>query len=261
MEFTNERILKTAMEQSAIDAGCEAGDFLKSENVTVVSRADSRARKYLTLPFDCQLISYGNNVVASVGEKYRGFVTDYISSYPVEHCFETPNMHVLNDGLQREGLRVCFMAEYFLPDIKAMQKLDCPYETRLLTTEDFGPLYTHEWSNALCEKRRELDVLGVGAFDKGRLIGLAGCSADCDTMWQIGVDVLPEYRRRGVASALTARLAREILERGKTPFYCAAWSNIRSVRNAIRSGFRPAWVELTAKSAEFVEKMNSKGQQ
>ena len=26
--------------------------------------------------------------------------------------------------------------------------------------------------------------------------------------------------------------------------------------NAIRSGFRPAWVELTARDAEFVDKMN-----
>jgi hypothetical protein len=43
---------------------------------------------------------------------------------------------------------------------------------------------------------------------------------------------------------------------GIVPFYCAAWSNIRSVRNAIRSGFRPAWVELTVRKADFVDEMN-----
>lgn len=79
MGITNEGILKIAMEQSAIDAGCDAGVFLKRENVTVLSRVDPRARKYLTLPFECQLISYGNNVVASVSEKYRALVTDYIN--------------------------------------------------------------------------------------------------------------------------------------------------------------------------------------
>lgn len=67
-------------------------------------------------------------------------------------------------------------------------------------------------------------------------------------MWQIGIDVLPEYRRQGIASALTSRLALEILSRGKVPFYCAAWSNIRSVRNAIKSGFRPAWADITARA-------------
>ena len=97
-------------------------------------------------------------------------------------------------------------------------------------------------------------MIGVGAYDGETLVGLAGASADCDSMWQIGIDVLPEYRRRGIASALTSRLALEILQWGKVPFYCAAWSNIASVRNAIRSGFRPAWVELTAKPMETAAK-------
>ena len=129
---------------------------------------------------------------------------------------------------------------------------------RVLHSEDFSELYVDAWSNALCEKRKQLDVLGVGAYDNGQLIGLAACSADCDTMWQIGVDVLPGYRRQGIASALTSRLAVEILKRGKVPFYCCAWSNIKSARNAIRSGFRPAWVELTVKSQKMVDEMNGK---
>ena len=78
-------------------------------------------------------------------------------------------------------------------------------------------------------------------------------------MYQIGVDVLAEYRRQGIAAALTSRLALEILKQGKVPFYCAAWCNIPSVRNAIRSGFRPAWVCMTAKDTEFVDRMNSGG--
>ena len=75
-------------------------------------------------------------------------------------------------------------------------------------------------------------------------------------MYQIGVNVLPEYRQQGVASAITSRLALEILALDKVPFYCAAWCNIKSVRNAIKCGFRPAWVEVTAKDAPFVEQMN-----
>ncbi len=256
MEFTNESILKIAMRQSAVDANCRAEDFLRPENVIVPSAVHPAARKYLTLPFACNLISYGNNIVASIQEKYRPIVSAYIGRFPVEHCFETPNLHVLNDAMQMDHLRVCFMAEYFLPDLNRLAALDCPYELKILHPEDFGGLYTNTWSNALCEKRRELDVLGIGAYDGKNLIGLAGCSADCETMWQIGVDVLPAYRRQGVASAMTSRLALEILERGKVPFYCSAWSNLKSVRNAIRSGFRPAWVEATVKSARFVDEMN-----
>ena len=255
--MTNEELLRIAAEQSAIDMSCTAADFFRNENLVTISRTHPEARRYLTLPFLCDLVYYGQNVVASVGEAWLEPVKDYIDRYPPEHLFETPNLHILNDLFEKEGGRVCFMAEYFLPDVNALRPLDCPYEMRLMGPEDFQMLYLPEWSNALCEKRRELDVLGMGAFDGAeRLIGLAACSADCETMWQIGIDVLPEARRSGVASALTSRLALEILKRGKVPFYCAAWSNIPSVRNAIRSGFRPAWVELTVKSREFTDAMN-----
>ncbi len=256
MYFTNKSILQIAMQQSAVDANCNAEDFMREENVIVTSAVNPNARKYLELPLECNLISYGNNIVATINGKYRSIVSEYINNFPVEHCFETPNLHILNDAMQKENLRVCFMAEYFLPKLEELKAVDCPYELKVLHSADFDTLYTDTWSNALCEKRRELDVLGIGAYDGGKLVGLAGCSADCETMWQIGVDVLPEYRRQNIASALTSRLALEILEREKVPFYCAAWSNIKSVRNAIKSGFRPAWVETTVKSVSFVNEMN-----
>ena len=254
--MTNQEILMIAMAQSAKDLCADASDFEKSENVVVLSMENNDARKYLKLPFSCQLVSYGNNVVASVSHEFQEIVEHYINKYPIEHLFETPNLHVLNDALMAKGQRICFMAEYFLPDMSSLRPLDCPYELRILEQKDFADLYLPQWSNALCEGRKHLDVLGVGAYDNGRLIALAGCSADCDTMWQIGVDVLSEYRRQGVASAITSRLAIEILQRGKVPFYCAAWCNVKSVRNAIKSGFRPAWVEMTAKSCETVDEIN-----
>ncbi len=254
--MTNAEILQIAMEQSAIDSHCSPEDFLSGENKVVISGTHPKARKYLQLPFFCDLTSYGNNIVASVSEKVAATTKEYINRYPVEHCFEPPNLHVLNHELLKHGMQICFMAEYFLPDINALKPPDCPYETRVMLPEDFADCYLPQWRNALCEDRKHLDVLAVGAYDKGNLIGLAGCSADCDTMWQIGVDVLPPYRRKGIASALTGKLAIEILNREKVPFYCCAWSNIPSVRNAVASGFRPTWVQMTAKSTDFVANMN-----
>ena len=224
--MTNKEIWQIAMEQSANDLNCNASDFLEIENCIVISKANDLSRKYLELPFICNLVSYGTNIVASVQEEYQEIVAEYIGKYDCAHCFETPNMHILDEKLQKYQARICFMAEYFLPDIDLLEKKKCPY------------------------------VLGVGAYDKGQLIGLAACSADCDSMWQIGIDVLPQYRRQGIASALTSTLAMEIIKRDRVPFYCAAWSNIKSVRNAIKCGFRPAWVELTAKPQKTVDEMN-----
>ena len=254
--MTNRDIMRIAMEQSAEDLGCRPEDFLAADNVIVPLRLGARARAYYREPILCNFISYGGNIVAATTEEVSGIAAEYIGRYAFYHCFEAPNMHWLDARLAGRGYKVCFMAEYFLPDVTRIPELSCPYKMRVLEQADFAGLYLPQWSNALCEDRKQLDVLGVGAYDREKLVGLAGCSADCETMWQIGVDVLPEYRRRGIASALTSRLAREILRRGKVPFYCSAWSNIRSARNAIKSGFVPAWVEMTVKPTRLVDEMN-----
>ncbi len=244
--MTNADIRRIALEQSAIDAGCTPEDFTAGEIRTCISRPHPDARKYLKLPLFCDFISYGTGVVVSAeSEEIAQLGRAYVEEHPYPNTFETPSLHSLTERFAPWNVKPYFMAEYFLPEIEKIPNLPCPYPTKLLTPPDFAPLYTPEWGNALVAKRKELDMLGVGAYDGDRLIGLAACSADCDTMWQIGIDVLPAYRRQGIAAALTSALTREILARDKVPFYCAAWSNIGSVKNAIASGFRPAWVHLT----------------
>lgn len=257
--MTNKEIRQIALRQSALESSCLPEDFERSENRVVLSECRPGARKYLQLPFLCDLTSYGSNLVASVSPVLEETVRDYIGRYPVEHCFETPNLHVLMEKLKPFGCNVCFMAEYFLPDVNRISAPACLYPIRFLRRDEFASLYLPEWSNALCEQRRELDCLAVGAYDRDRLIGLAGCSADCDSMWQIGVDVLPDYRRRGIAASLTGTLAIECLKRNIVPFYCSAWSNLRSVRNALRSGFRPAWIQLTVKENAHIDRLNRIG--
>lgn len=253
--MTNRDILQTALRQSAMDSNCRPEDFLSAENKVVLSKKNPAARKYLELPFLCDFTSYGSNIVASVSPEYRKIAQAYLEKNSVSQCFETPSLHTLIENLRPMGGNVCFMAEYFLPDVEKIRPTACSYELKVLHKQELSPLYLPQWSNALCEKRKELDMLVVGAYDSGKLIGLAGASADCDTMWQIGIDVLPAYRKQGIACALTGRLAAEILQLGKVPFYCAAWSNLPSVRNAIAAGFKPAWVQMTVKSQQFIAGM------
>lgn len=254
--MTNEEIMRIAMEQSAKDINCTAQDFLSTKNVIVRSSIGEEARRYYKEPVAFNLVSYGNNIVASVRDEFRALVDEYISRFSLYRCFETPNLNWLIERLSSTGQKICFMAEYSLPDVEKLRPLPCDYKVRMLESRDFEKLYVPEWQNALCSVRKELDVLGAGAYSGGKLIALAGASADCKSMWQIGVDVLPEFRRKGIASSLVSTLASEILNKGIVPFYCSAWSNLRSVRTALKSGFVPAWVELTAKPAEIVDKMN-----
>ncbi len=254
--MNNREIRAIAMAQSAADIGCKPADFLKQEPVIVDAVIGEGARVYYKPPISCNFVTYGSNVVASVVPELRGIVTEYVRKNAFYHVFETPSALWLNEKTAPLGHKLCYMAHYFLPDVEKLKRLSCPYEMRLMTPADFAEYYTAEWGNAILAERRELDMLAYGAYDGEKLVGLAGCSADCEKMWQIGIDVLPEYRRRGIASALTSNLAVEILLRGKVPFYCCAWANIPSSKNAEKSGFTTAWMELTLKPADFVDQAN-----
>lgn len=248
--YTNGEILRIAAEQSAAESCCDAGDFFRTENVVTLSQDRPGRRAYLAAPHVFDLTSYGGNVVACVREDLKDAALSYLADHPAAHCFETPALHVLDGLLAPFGLKTKFQAEYFLPDVTKMRVFGSACEIRVLQPPDFAGLYLPEWKNALCSRRKERDMLCVGAYENNKAIALAGASADCGRMWQIGVDVLPGYRGRGLAEAVTSRLAAEVFERGKVPFYCAAWSNIPSVRNALACGFYPAWVQLTAMPCE-----------
>lgn len=249
--FTNEEIVKIALEQSAIDTNCRVENFLSNKNMVVSFKLRDKTKVYYEEPIAANFVSYGNNVVVSARDPIRYVVKKYIEKYNFQECFETPYICKLNDELKAYGYTICFMATYYLPNIEKLELVDCKFETKILTKNEFTNLYSQQWSNALCERRKELNVFCVGAYDRDKLVGLAGCESDCDMMWQIGVDVLPEYRRKGVGQSLTKKMAIEILKQNKVPFYCCAWSNISSRRNAIRSGFVPTWVEMTVKSIEY----------
>ena len=251
--MTKQEILAAAMRQAAIDFSCREEDFLKETNVTTESKASAETSRYLASPQICSLATFGSNTVASCRRDLMPEVEAFVNGeQKFYRCFEPLAIGRLNRILQKADAEAAWMHSFYLPDPDAVfgTELTCPYGIRELHPEDFTELYLPEWGNALCKKRKELDMLGMGAYDGKKLIGLAGCSADCAEMWQIGVDVLPEYRRKGVASVLTNRLARAAFERGKIPFYAAAWSNVRSAKNAIRSGFGPGWAVLTAEKTD-----------
>ena len=91
------------------------------------------------------------------------------------------------------------------------------------------------------------DVLAVAAIRNGEIIGMAGASADSPTMWQIGINVMPEAEGQGVGTGLVTLLKNAVLDKGVLPYYGTALSHIASQRVAIHSGFLPAWAELITK--------------
>ena len=73
---------------------------------------------------------------------------------------------------------------------------------------------------------------------------MSGVSEDGKNLWQIGIDVLPDYRGHGLATYLTETMKKKVLSLGHVPYYGTSESHSLSMDTAIRSGFLPAWAEV-----------------
>ena len=62
-------------------------------------------------------------------------------------------------------------------------------------------------------------------------------------MWEIGIDVMEEYRNARLGTYLVKRLTKELLARNIIPFYSASVTNIGSQMVASRCGYIPFWVD------------------
>lgn len=250
--MTNEEMFTIAYQQSSIDCNAKPEDFTLDHYVIHDSVPNEHARKYLNLPQDLDLISYGQNIVASVNPAnlaLKEATEAYLKSHTQNpaYAFTLPDIIDLNRLIQPLGFQVYYQSEFFIPDLKRLEPLSCDYDIRLIEKDSLDTFYLPEWENALTQKRKHLNELALGAYDHDQLIGLAGATKDCESMWQIGIDILPAYRRQGIAAALTSQIAIHLLEKGIVPFYSVVWSNISSVKNALKAGLQPAWIELTAK--------------
>ncbi len=78
---------------------------------------------------------------------------------------------------------------------------------------------------------------GVGfcMIDNGRVIGIAYSSLVCSKGIEVSIFVLPDYRRKGAATALACNLLKYCLENGLDPHWDAA--NIESCKLAEKLGY------------------------
>lgn len=261
----NRQILDIAMKQSALDYNIAMSD-LQTGSYTIYrpSEVTSSARNYLKKKPYCNFIYYGQSLVAVVEEEMQEFMKKYLSEHEknIYRCFDAPQITILNNALEKKGYCVAHLAQFFLPDVDYVPELNTDIETKIFIEDDITSLYDDQRFTMALDYNRtgeRVDTIAIAAYVDGQIAGVAGATNDCETMWQIGIDVLEEFRFQRIASTLTYLLSQEILKRGIVPFYCCAWSNIASKNTARKAGFKDAWVELTAKSLdeEWIKNMRT----
>lgn len=114
---------------------------------------------------------------------------------------------------------------------------DPAVDVRLLADEPLLDLLPDGLREELSSVRPPATV--AVAFSDGFPASICYPCWETESLWDISIDTVPEFRRRGLAEACTAFLIRTMRERGKEPVWGAEDSNLPSLRLAAKMGFVP----------------------
>ena len=233
--MTTHEMLCIVQSQLATDLNCTPGDLNgeKDRFVFTEARDNPGRRPFPRSEQHYEMLSMGKSIVVSASPDILDIVKPLLYGKDRDESFSMP--FVYGHSL------------YYLPDLAQIKPLASPdgFVYEMIEQYDIPALYKYEgFRNAVQYDAKHLrpDVLVTLAKKGNQVVGMAGASNDCAMMWQIGMDVLPEYRSCGLAAYLVNWLTLEILNRGYVPYYGTASSNIASQRVAHRAGYYPAWV-------------------
>ena len=236
-------------EQLALELNCAPGDFDRDYVVITKPCLHENRRRFSDDPFFLQMVTFGGNAVISADEVIHPWLAEWAKNKTGFWLFEQHDYFELECELRKYGYKMALTHHMFLPGNKTPET-GHDLSIRWLEQKDIHAYYgREEFSNALCDcfKPERPDVLAVVALDGEKIMGMAGCSADTPLMWQIGIDVLPEYRGRGIGKELVKLLKNETMRRGAIPYYGTSLSNLASWKIALGSGFVPGWIETESR--------------
>ncbi|MDF2685681.1 MAG: N-acetyltransferase [Clostridia bacterium] len=243
--MTKYELIELAMKQCALELNCMPDDFKMDENVITMPKNNEGRRHFISGAFFFRMITFGGNAVISADKTIHNWLSEYVKDKTGHYLFEENHQIIINKELEKYNKPLWMTTHSYLPiiDKKTLNKLT---DVKWFEEAEIIQLYNDDrFHNALQYKiNNRPDVLAVASYNEnGEITGAAGASADTHELWQIGIDVLPQYRGIGIATYLVTLLKEEILKRGKIPYYSTSQSNIYSQNIAMNSGFFPAWVE------------------
>ncbi len=252
MDITNRdgasRIVRAVL---AADMACEQHD-LNTGAITVVSfeaRPDRRKFPIGNKPF-C-VVSMGTGIVVTTHSDRLDWMRTTLSEMRRDDVFSAGAIERISKYIKLDGQSL------WGPDLKFVCSNSDPrpfsvpsgVEIALVVGNDIHELFRYKGFGHALSYRKDSprpDILATVATRDKQVVGIAAASADCDAMWQIGVDVVENARGSGVGRALVGRLTQAVLDEGRLPYYSTVVSNIPSNNLAISLGYWQAWVEMGA---------------
>ncbi len=246
--MTQNELNQIVRDQLALDLGCEPALLDAPENVVTEWKDRPGRRLYgKDTPF-LEIAIWRGKLTAACRAELLPWAREYLLERPAQWLFQAPCCRAIDAALSPFGYEIGSARKFYLPDltVPAARPLGEVrwYEEEAL--EQFRDV--PYWGDALCFNPLFPDRIAAAALDEaGAPMAMAGASQDGARLWQIGINVLPEHRGKGLAVNLTALLKDELLRRKLVPFYGTAESHLASQTVALRAGFRPGFAYLYAK--------------
>jgi GNAT superfamily N-acetyltransferase len=248
--YTKTEILQIAKKQLALDYNCQVSDFEKEKNTIVENKLIDGRRIYDNDGCFLKLLCFGGKAIIGISPIMMPWCEEKLLNRDAAWIFEYPKLRAIDKKLNEFGHEIADIHQYYLPNPQ-VSSLEPIINVKWYESEEISQFQDDDrFGEAFAFDENHPDVLAVAAYDGDNIMGMAGASADSETMWQIGIDVLPEYRGRGIGTKLIILLKNEILKRGKIPFYGTVESHFHSQNIAINAGFFPAWAELYSESKD-----------
>lgn len=248
--MTKKELIEIAKKQLALDFNCNVTDFNNNKNIFNTNTLIDGRRIYRNDGCFFKLLAINGIAVFSADEKIMHWLKENFQSYEGEWIFEYQTLKSIDKKLMEFNHEISSTHHYYLPNPK-FSKVESKFDIKWFEKDElFRFKGDKRFSEALAFSETHPDVLAIIAMDGDKIMGMAGASEDSKTMWQIGIDVIAEYRGIGVATNLVSLLKEEILKRGKVPFYGTAESHNFSKQVALNSGFFPFWAEAASRKCK-----------
>jgi len=245
------------LRQMAADFCVTEADVLDNQHHFTVFQPHPERRQYLEITPCLLKIAVINDKLLFTGRK--DVITRCLELYHNANApwfMEAPNLAALDRELAAFGACIRHARPFYV--LTEPAAVDTGNFLIRRYTPDTIPTFKGDarFSEAFGFCETAPDMLGVSGERAGKILGMAGASADSPHLWQIGINVQPEARSQGLVSMLVKLLANDVLTAGRLPYYGTSISHLASQRVALNAGFRPAWFELVAAPQETPEMNN-----
>lgn len=233
------------------DYSCTLEEVKSLDNVYTKKKLTDGRRKYRTDDYLVKITSIGGKAIFCADEVVYDEIKSAFENIPAPWLDLYPNLQKLSEIIDKYGYKISDQHHFYLPTgINALNRetieiMKKEFELQWFEQDEIEQFRGDErFCHALGFVEAAPDMLCVMASVRGEVVGMCGASADSSEMWQIGIDVGPDFKGRNIGPFLTILLKEEIIRRGILPYYGTAESHIQSQKVALKSGFLPAWWEL-----------------